>query len=110
MRLVFAKENKDIFEMLHSGSKKVETRAATPKYQKIKVGQTITFSCNGKTFEKDVAKASHFKDIKALLKVYTPEHINPNLHTEREIVAMYHSFPGYEEKIREHGIIAIELN
>jgi ASC-1-like (ASCH) protein len=36
--LVFNRENKDIYGAIRSGAKKVETRAATSKYQSIKKG------------------------------------------------------------------------
>jgi ASC-1-like (ASCH) protein len=101
MRLVFNKENKDIFTAISSGDKKVETRAATSKYKNIEKGDSIIFSCDGESFEKKASKVTHFKTIKELLKVYKPQDINPNVSTENDLVAMYHSFPGYEDKIKE---------
>lgn len=95
--------------MLRDGRKRIETRAATSKYQNIKGGETITFSCNGETFEKEVSKVTHFESIDALLKKYKPTDINPTRKTKEDITKMYHSFPGYEEKIKEFGIVAIEF-
>lgn len=109
MLLVFNKINKDIFEMLKSGKKPVETRAATAKYKKIKAGDEMEFSCDGERFEKTVAKVTHFDSIETLLKNYKPETINPKLKTKEEIMEMYHSFPGYKEKIEKEGIVAIEF-
>ena len=109
MQLVFNKENKDIFEMVQDGRKMVETRAGTPKYKNLQEGDEIIFSCDGESFKKKVSKVLHFKTISALLKIYTPSDINPGLDTAEETVSMYHSFPGYKEKIEEFGIIAIEL-
>lgn len=109
MRLVFNKINKDIFEALRKGVKKVETRAATAKYKKLEADGVISFSCAGEMFEKKIAKVTQFPSIDALLKKYKPADINPKLKTRDEIVKMYHSFPGYEEKIKEFGIIAIEF-
>ena len=109
MLLVFNKLNKDIFEMLRSGKKRIETRAATAKYKKIEVGQDVEFSCDGQRFAKMVSKITHFDSIETLLKNYTPSDINPKLKTKEEIVGMYHTFPGYKEKIEKDGIIAIEF-
>lgn len=109
MRLVFSKENIDIFEMVESGKKRVETRAATKKYQSIQKGDTLEFVCDTSSFSREVKVVYIYPSIDLLLEKYTPEEINPKLSTKEEIVAMYHSFPGYEEKIKEHGIIAIEL-
>lgn len=109
MKLVFNKENKDIFEMVRDGRKKVETRASTVKYKNMKVGDEMVFSCDGASFQKKISKVSHFMSIDDLLQVYVPSDINPKLHTREEIVEMYHSFPGYKQKIKESGLVAIEL-
>jgi ASC-1-like (ASCH) protein len=109
MKLVFNKKNKDIFEMLRSGEKKIETRAATSKYKRMRAGEQVTFACAGETFERMVSKVSYFDSIRSLLKAYPPESINPKTSTEEEITAMCYSFPGYEEKIRACGIAAIEF-
>jgi ASC-1-like (ASCH) protein len=109
MRFIFNKKNKDIFDMLRSGEKKIETRAATSKYKHMQAGETVMFVCDGETFERAVSKISHFDSISSLLKAYPPGSINPKARTEEEITAMYHSFPGYEEKIRSCGIVALEF-
>lgn len=109
MRLVFNAVNKDIFEMLRDGSKRVETRAATIKYKKLCTGESITFVCQGETFEKTVLRVNYFPSIGSLLEQYKPEDINPKLYTKEEIIKMYHSFPGYKEKIEQFGIVAIEF-
>ncbi len=107
--LRFRAVNKDTFEALKSGSKKVETRAGTVKNTKIKVGDTLKFVCGKNSFEKDVAKVEHFKNIKALLKTYKPKDINPNLRTEGETIDMYYSYPNYREKIKKYGLVAFRL-
>lgn len=109
MQLIFAKENREIFEMLMRGEKSVETRAATARYRGIKIGDTLSFACEGNSFEKVVIRTEIFPSVVMLLKKYRPEDINPKLKTVEEIISMYRSFPGYDAKIREHGILAIEL-
>lgn len=110
MRLVFNKQNKDIFIAIRDGIKKVETRAATSKYQNIKNGDSLTFSCDGEIFYRKISKVTYFKSIKLMLEVYKPEEINPNIFTNKEIMTMYASFPGYEEKIKEFGLVALLLD
>jgi ASC-1-like (ASCH) protein len=109
MRLVFNKTNKAIFEALKSGEKKIETRASTVKYKNLKMGDTISFSCDGEVFEREIKKTTHFASIEALLKAYTPQDINPKSITKEEITAMFYSFPGYKEKIEKEGIVALEF-
>ena len=109
MYLKFNASNKAIFDCIKDGSKPVETRAATSKYKNLKAGEVVTFSCAGETFTKTITKVTHFDSIEALLKKYKPEMINPKLATKEEIVKMYHSFPGYKEKIAGAGIVAFEF-
>lgn len=109
MRFVFSASNKDIFDMVRDGSKKVETRAATVKYQKLHAGESAIFSCQGQTFSKTISRVRLFPSIEELLKKYKPEDINPKLRTKEDIIRMYHSFTGYKEKIERYGIVAIEL-
>lgn len=107
--LKFRAVNRDIFEGIKSGKKKVETRAATDKYRAIKVGDKVILMCGKNKFEKEVKKVKIFKTIAALLKVYKPAQINPGLKTVKETREMYYSFPKYKEKIQKHGLVAFEL-
>jgi ASC-1-like (ASCH) protein len=95
--------------MLQDGRKRIETRAATKKYQNIKTGEMLTFSCDGERFEKEVSKITHFASIGALFKIYKPTDINPTIKTKDDLIKKWYSFPGYDEKIKEFGIIAIEF-
>lgn len=108
-RLRFREVNRDIFEAIRDGRKKIETRAATVRYQKIKKGDRVILVCGKDLFEKQVADMQIFRSIDALLKKYRVEQINPNVETEEELKKLYYSFPGYREKISKHGLIAIEL-
>ena len=107
--LKIAGGGKYIFEAIRAGKKKVETRAGTVKYQKIKTGDFLIFSCDGEKFEKKIKKVKHFSGIKEILKVYKPEEINPRTHSEKEAKEVYYSFPGYKEKIEQFGLFAFEL-
>lgn len=109
MILRFRTVNKDIFEAIASGRKKIETRAASSKYRNIKANDVVTLVCGSKRMNKTVKKAEHFSSIGAILKKYKPEAINPKTRTEKEAKDMWHSFPGYKEKIKEFGLIAITL-
>jgi len=102
-------ENIDIFTAIKEGKKKMETRAASPKYQDIKEGDTIVFSCEDSTFKKKVVSAKRFDSIEKILEEYGPSDINPKVKNREELEKMYYSFPGYEEKIRKYGFIVIGL-
>lgn len=109
IRLKFRAVNRDIFEAIRDGRKKVETRARDEKFQDITRGDAVTLMCEDDIFTKTVKSAEVFATIEALLEKYAPQDINPACATAGDIRAMYYSFPGYKEKIEEHGLIALEL-
>jgi ASC-1-like (ASCH) protein len=108
-RLRFAAKNKQTWDFIVSGKKKIETRAGTVKYQRVQKGDTLLLCCGKNHLEKKVKNVKHFKTISALIKVYKPAIINPGTTTLKEMEAMYYSYPGYKEKIKEFGILAFEL-
>jgi len=109
MILIFNQKNKYIFEAIRSGKKKIETRAGSPMYIGIKAEDMITFVCGKDRFRKKVKRVRKFKSISALHKVYTPQEINPRIRTIAESEKMYHSFPGYRERLKKYDLLAFEL-
>jgi ASC-1-like (ASCH) protein len=109
MILKFREEDRNIFDAIRDGSKRVETRAATEKYKRVSVGDILHFSCGKDEFEKTTVRVEYFKSIDDLLKKYSPNEINPNIKNENELRKMYAGFPNYSEKIEQFGLIAIEL-
>jgi ASC-1-like (ASCH) protein len=110
-KIIFRVRESDraIFEAVLNGKKKVETRAATSKFAKIKAGDSIILICGKDRLEKQVKKAKIFKTIPAMLKEYYFKDINPLIGSVKELEKMYSSFPGYEEKIKKCGLIALEI-
>ena len=107
--LRFRQTDRGIFDDIHSGKKRVETRAATVKYKNIKPGDVVVFVCGEDKFEKIVKSVRVFKDIKSLLKSHKVREIAPQLVAEGDLIKMYHSLPGYEEKILKFGLIALKF-
>ncbi len=101
--------NRETFNLIKKGKKRIETRAATVRYTPIKKGDEFVLVCGKEKFTKEVRKVSHFKSIDALLKKYTYEQIHPGIGGVKELKEMYASFPGYIKKIRKSGILAFEL-
>ena len=87
----------------------METRAATERYQNIKAGDVIILVCGKEIFQKKIKKVKIFKSIKSLIKTYPIKKIMPGMTTEKELRGAYYSYPGYKEKIKKYGIIALEL-
>ncbi len=105
----FRAVNRDIFLAIKNGTKKIETRAATKKYQKIQKGDTLVFVCGEGKFKKQIKNTEHFPSVKSLVKKHKPNAINSNAHSEKELSEMYDKFPGYKEKIKEFGIVVWKL-
>ena len=104
-----AAKEKAIFDALVSGNKSVETRAGTPRALLVQEGDIAVFLCGKERLEKKVRKVSHFSSIEEMLKSYSPGDINPAVDNPEDLKAMYMAFPGYEDKIKQYGIAAFEL-
>ncbi len=87
----------------------METRAATVRYENIKAGDKIEFVCGKQKFSKIAKKVKVYKSIAALVRAYGFKIINPNIGSAKELRELYYTFPGYREKIKKSGLIAIEL-
>ncbi len=98
-----------VFEALQDGTKHVETRAGSPRYQHVQAGDEAVFDCGDDRITRKIRTVRHFNDIHSLIEHYGVKAISPWLKTEEEQVAMYHSFPGHRERIAQYGIIAMEL-
>lgn len=110
--LHFNRSNKNsVYSFLYikNGSKKVETRAGTEKFRKMKAGEMLVFVCGGKKVERKIYNVRMFKSVYGMLKVYKVKDILPNLSTKKELEAVYDSFTGYKDKIKKFGIIAFEI-
>ena len=107
--LKFRAVNRDTFEAVKNGAKKVETRAAIKKFRDIKLGDKVKLICGKDKFEKEVKKSQIYRTITAMLRKYKPSEINPKCSTGKELREMYYSFPGYRQKIKKYGLIAVEL-
>lgn len=101
--------DKEIFEAINSGRKKVETRAATARNVKMQAGEEILFICGKQSLKKAIDKATKYKTIKAMLKDYKVKQIAPDLKTENELRDMYFAWPSYRDKIKQFGLVALEL-
>ena len=110
--LRFSQSNKSSrasFKNLGNRSKKIETRAGSPKFKNIQKGERLVLVCGKEKFEKKVKKATTFKTIDSMLLKYKLVDIMPELETKAELKKAYFSYPGYKEKIKKFGLIALEI-
>lgn len=107
--LVFRPVDRDKFDAIKSGRKKVETRAARAPYRDIAAGDTVRLVCGRDRFLMTVKSAMKFRTIAAMLRRYPARAINPKVGTAVGLRKMYYGFPGYRENIRKFGLIVMEL-
>ena len=107
--LIFQEANRNTFEFIKNGTKKVETRAGNPEYLTIKAGDTIEFSCGADTVVRTVKKVSHAETVEHLFFMFKSQDINPEAYSYDELRARYASYPGYPERIKQYGILAFTL-
>ena len=75
----------------------------------MEAGNEVVFVCGKESLKKTIKKATKYKTIKAMLKDYKVKDIAPDLKTENELRDMYFAWPSYRDKIKEFGLIALEL-
>lgn len=101
--------DKQNFDEIKQGRKLIETRAGTIKYQPIRVGDMLTFVCGQERCVKKISKRFHWSSIDAMLKEVDLKKIMPLVRSVEEMKKSYASYSGYEEKIKEHGLLGFEL-
>jgi ASC-1-like (ASCH) protein len=98
-----------IFEEVKIGLKSIETRAGTIKYQPIEVGDTLIFVCGQNRCVKKVVKKFHWENIDAMVKEIDFKKVMPSVESINEMKKIYKSYPNYEKKIKEQGLLGFEL-
>lgn len=101
--------DRKFFDVIKSGKKTIETRAATDKLRLIKTGDVLKFVCGRDILEKRILKVYRFKNIDDLAKSLDLEKIMPLVSSLDEAKKIWFSFPGYKEKIKKYGLVAFEL-
>ena len=109
-KLLIRETDRKVFEALKDGSKRIETRAATKKYQKIKPGDLLVFICGEDKLEKKVGEVKFFDSIEKMTGEVGFKQIMPFVGNVEEMRKVYFSFPGYEKKIKEFGLIVFFLS
>lgn len=108
--LKIRKTDSKFLDLLKSGQKTIETRAATKKLQKIKVGDLLKFVCGKKSIEKKVLEIQHFKTINVLLNNLDLRKIMPHVSSPEQAKQIWFSFPNYKKKIQKYGLLAFKLD
>lgn len=101
--------DRDNFNEIKNGLKTVETRAATIRYRNINKGDIVIIVCGKQRIIKQVKRVRHFKTIESMLKNISLKKIMPSVKSVVDAYKIYYSYPSYKEKIKEFGLVALEL-
>lgn len=107
--LRFRMSDRKNFDAIRRGLKTVETRAVTERYRKIEAGDRLVFSCSTLRLTKKVKRVSHFRNIGMMFRALNYKKVMPLAGSSGEVRKVYGGYPGYKEKIRKFGIVALWL-
>ncbi|MDP2594097.1 MAG: hypothetical protein Q8P36_02055 [bacterium] len=107
--LRFRKADKKNFDEVECGEKSIETRAGTAKYQPIAVGDTLIFVCGQARCSKKITRKFNWPNIDTMVADVDYKRVMPSVGSVAEMKKAYASYPDYEQKIKEHGLLGFEL-
>ena len=102
---------KTYFDAIKTGLKTVEGRVNSSKFNSLRPGLEISFSCEA-THEIlfCTLEAIHiYQDFRSMLLAEGIENMLPGINSLEVGVALYESFPGYKELVKENGAIAMRI-
>lgn len=101
------------YKYIVSGKKKIEGRCFYDDWKSLKIDDSIKWYTvrEGFTYThvskiKDIKRYNSFKD---MLETEGLENVLPGINTIEEGIRIYHSFPGFKEKEKTVGVVAIHL-
>lgn len=97
------------FDLIRSGQKRWEGRLKVGAAVGLSVGCKVTFSCGSSDLEMTVRSVREFRTFEDMLRELGVETLLPGVGSVSQGVAVYHGFPGYAEKERRFGVVAMEL-
>lgn len=105
-RLVFRASDQAEFETIVDGRKTVESRAATPRYRKVEAGDTLAINCGKDTITKVVKRVEIYPGIDELVAAVGLSNVMPLVKNVKQAKQEWYSYPGYRDKIAQHGLVA----
>lgn len=101
--------NQQYFNAIKSGVKTVEGRINKPKFHDLKPGDPISFTCQetGEVLTYTITTLHTYPTFEAMLQSEGLTNMLPGIATIAEGVAVYESFPGFKEGVKELGALAI---
>lgn len=100
------------FSLIKSGKKCVEGRLSKPKFSSLSIGDILIFK-NSQNIHETIATRvkfiNRYSSFKEMLQKEGLEKCLPGCSSLEEGIAIYHSFPNYENGEKSYGVLAIEF-
>lgn len=100
---------KQYFDFIATGKKTVEGRIYTYPFTKATKGDVVTFINQTQKVTCRITEIVKYKSFKDMLDQEGVRNCLPEISTVDEGVKIYHAIPGYEDKAKKHGVIAIRI-
>lgn len=100
---------KQYFDFIANGKKTVEGRIYSHPFTKATKGDVVTFINQSQKVTCKITEIVKYKSFKDMLDKEGVRNCLPDISTVDEGVKIYHSIPGYEDKAKKFGVIAVRI-
>lgn len=94
---------------IRRGAKTVEGRINSGAPAKFKAGETLRLFSGNNSVTSTIAKIEKFASFRAMLEATGFQNCIPEARDLEAAVKVYDSIPGYNERAKQHGVLAIHL-
>lgn len=105
----FFKLQRQYMEHIKSGRKRWEGRLNVGAAAGIIAGSHVTFSTGNERLDMLVKSVRKYSSFESMLRDLGVDTCLPGVTSLTDGIAVYHSFPGYAQKERQFGVLAMEL-
>jgi len=100
---------KQYIHMIQKGSKTVEGRINNGMFKSYKKDDLVRFFCQQDDVTCKIEDAVPYKSFEEMLTAEGVGCCIPGIYKVSEGVRLYHQIPGYEQKAKQHGVVAFRL-
>jgi ASC-1-like (ASCH) protein len=95
--------------MILDGRKTIEGRINNGPFKKLQAGAFIRFHCQGTEAYCQVLKVNRYGSFREMLEKEGVHPCLPDVRSLQEGVTIYDKIPGYADKAKQHGVLAIHI-
>lgn len=96
-------------ELIKCGQKRWEGRLKVGAAANLQVGYRVILSCGSEEIERKVRSVREYRSFESMLRDIGVQALLPGCNDLQTAIAIYHSFPGYSEREKTLGVVAMEL-